>query len=488
MLDSNFSNPGFIYEALKVYLMLGGQQPADRGLIVSWMRRDWADNLYRGAADAEGRKLLEDHLVAMLDLETGPPLMELDGRIVKESQDRLARMSVAQRAYELLKSQSRSATGDWIAARRGGNEAERVFEAAGGQKLDTVRVPEFFTYNGFHKLFIGRLGDIAETVKKDRWVLGPAGDQGAVATQYDNLLDEMLAPLYARVHRNLARGIGQAAAAQTACRQAALRRAQRPFGADLAAQAAPRIDPRRDRGHARARQTATGGRRAACSARKAAGAVQDPGRRRPARRSNGSSSHSTSQSKATEAAAPIDDLIGNLNQIANNLQLLANPMEAPRANAALQALLAALQNSAARMPRPFSDMMRGALSEFEGDVASSTAGQLLVALRDQVLPECRRIITERYPFTRGSDQDVPLADFGRLFGAGGLLDAFFKQNLQPHADTSQTHMGVAAGQPGDALVVAGDACSNSSAPRRSAMRSSRAAATPRWCSSPSSLP
>ena len=58
-------------------------------------------------------------------------------------------------------------------------------------------------------------------------------------------------------------------------------------------------------------------------------------------------------------------------------------------------------------------------------------------MRDEVLPVCQRTISNRYPFIRGSDQDVPLADFARLFGTGGVLDAFFKQNLAPHADTSK---------------------------------------------------
>ncbi len=43
-LEAQIANPGFVYEALKVYLMLGGRQPADRELIKSWMRRDWAEN------------------------------------------------------------------------------------------------------------------------------------------------------------------------------------------------------------------------------------------------------------------------------------------------------------------------------------------------------------------------------------------------------------------------------------------------------------
>ena len=108
-LDARIAEPAFVYEALKVYLMLGGQQPPDRELIKSWMQRDWADNLYPGATNAEGRRLLEEHLAAMFDLETEqPPLVELDGRLIEEAQKTLARLSVAQRAYELLKSEARA--------------------------------------------------------------------------------------------------------------------------------------------------------------------------------------------------------------------------------------------------------------------------------------------------------------------------------------------------------------------------------------------
>jgi type VI secretion system protein ImpL len=63
-LDSKAANPGFLYEALKVYLMLGGQGPEDRKLIKSWMQQDWAETLYPGASNAAGRQALEEHLDA----------------------------------------------------------------------------------------------------------------------------------------------------------------------------------------------------------------------------------------------------------------------------------------------------------------------------------------------------------------------------------------------------------------------------------------
>src|SRR4029078_1207763 len=101
--------------------MLGGQHPPDRGLIKSWMQADWADNLYPGSTNAEGRRLLEDHLAAIVDLEPEPPpLVELDGRLVREAQNSLARLSVAQRAYEFLKSEARaSAAVDWLTGAQG---------------------------------------------------------------------------------------------------------------------------------------------------------------------------------------------------------------------------------------------------------------------------------------------------------------------------------------------------------------------------------
>ena len=439
LLDTNSANAGFVYETLKVYLMLGGLQPVERNLVVTWLRRDWADNLYPGAAYTEGRKLLEDHLVAMLDLETGPPLIELDGRLIGEAQKTLARLSVSQRAYQLLKSQASASTaGDWVAARKGGPDAERVFEAAGGQKLDTIRVPEFFTYNGFQRAFIGRLGDISESVKREKWVLGEAGEQAVVAAQYDNLPDEML-ELYTRDYITTWREV----LSRLRLRKLLGDKPQYVALSALSAQTSPfrqLMESIRD-------ETAVT--REHPKPPPAAGAPAEDKSAKPLAvlfksqdRAPGASIEAAFKPfhvavEGTGTAKPVDDLISNLNQIATNLSLLGNPQEAARANAELQKQIAVLKNNATRMPPPFSDMMRQAIGEFEGDVASDTAKQLQQYLRDQVLPYCQQTIANRYPFTRGSDQDVPLQDFAKLFSPNGIMDGFFKQNLAQHTDTSK---------------------------------------------------
>src|SRR6478736_6469407 len=193
-LNARINEPAFVYEALKVYLMLGGLQSPDRELIRSWMQRDWQDYLYPGATNAEGRRLLDENLTAMFDLETEqPPLVQLDGRLIKQAQNSLARLSVSQRAYEFLKSEARSSTaGDWIAARRGGPDMAIVFETTTGQPLDAVRVPQFFTYSGFEQNFVAKLPGLSERMKKERWVLGDAGQQSAIDQQYDKLAGDLL--------------------------------------------------------------------------------------------------------------------------------------------------------------------------------------------------------------------------------------------------------------------------------------------------------
>jgi len=53
-----------------------------------------------------------------------------------------------------------------------------------------------------------------------------------------------------------------------------------------------------------------------------------------------------------------------------------------------------------------------------------------------VLPFCQRALDNRYPIIRGSQTDVTLDDFAKLFAPNGLIDAFFKTNLKPFVDTS----------------------------------------------------
>jgi type VI secretion system protein ImpL len=375
----------------------------------------------------------------MFDLETEqPPLVELDGRLIREAQNSLARLSVAQRAYEFLKSEARtSTTGDWVVTRKGGPDVSIVFEGTAGQSLDSVRVPAFFTYNGFQQMFIAKLGGLSERMKRDRWVLGDAGQQTAVGQQYDALAGDLL-----NIYSN-----DFVAAWRTALGNLRLKKllADKPKYDALRALSAP-TSPLRQILESIRDETALTKERP-----KPANAPAPPDKLAPPspalfNTQDGSPGagieaqfkpfHTLLEGDSTHR--PIDSVVANLNDIAQNLTLIVeNPQMTAQATNSLQTQVAALRNNASRMPPPFSDMLRGAAAEFEGSVAASTAGQLLQSLRDQVTPVCQQTITNRYPFVRGSNQEVPLGDFAKLFSPNGIIDRFFTQFLAPYADTSR---------------------------------------------------
>jgi type VI secretion system protein ImpL len=441
-LNARLTEPAFVYETLKVYLMLGGLHPPEKEIIKSWMQRDWADNLYPGSTNAEGRRLLEEHLAAMFDLDTEqPPLVELDGRLIAEAQSSLARLSIAQRAYEFLKSEARaSTTGDWIVTRKGGPDVPVVFETASGQPVDTVRVPAFFTYNGFQQMFITQLGGLSERMKRDRWVLGDAGQQEAVGQQYNELAGDLI-----NIYSN-----DFVASWRTALGNLKLRKvlSDKPKYDILRALSAPTsplrqiLESIRDETMLTKERPKAAGAPGVVSAASTALAAASPtlfnaqdGPPGAKIEAQFKPFHSVLEGDSTRR--PIDSIIANLNDIAQNLTLMIeNPQMTAQAAASLQTQVAALRNNAARMPPPFSDMLRGAAAEFEGTIAASTAGQLLQTMRDQVTPVCQQTITNRYPFVRAGTQEVQLGDFAKLFSPNGIIDRFFTQYLAPYADTS----------------------------------------------------
>ncbi len=475
-IEANISNPGFVYEALKVYMMLGAQVKTDRDLVLAWMRRDWAENIYPGAANAKGREALEEHLTAMLDLEQAngvPPLISLNRALIEDAQRTLARMSVAERAYELLKSQARGASHkDWVVGYRGGPDVGQVFEGAAGEDLESIRVPYFYTYEGFHNAFIDRLGDIGETIEKERWVLGTAGEQAAVVSQYATLFQDLL-KLYTRDF---------VAAWQQTLRKLKLRpmNADKPKYVALSAAAAPtspikqllesiRDETRLTRERPAPKQAggAAGGggagKAAAAEAeRRASAIVGGPaasiGRMALENQAGGGGSldrfGTTSEVPGANIEGmfkqfhvlvegdagrrPIDALLQNLSEINHNLAIAAtNPSQAAAANNALVQSVASLRANASRFPAPFEAMVRAAANDFEGDATGVTINNIQQALAEQVTRICQQIVPNRYPFVRGSDREIPIADFARLFAPSGIIDKFVQQHVAHYIDTSK---------------------------------------------------
>lgn len=100
--------------------------------------------------------------------------------------------------------------------------------------------------------------------------------------------------------------------------------------------------------------------------------------------------------------------------------------------------LKAIELEAKQLPPPLNEMMSKIGGQTTGAVEGAARGELVQRYNQQVLRQCRELIDGRYPFTRGSGVDLPLGDFGQVFGTGGVFDVFFRDNLKSLVDTTRT--------------------------------------------------
>jgi type VI secretion system protein ImpL len=82
-------------------------------------------------------------------------------------------------------------------------------------------------------------------------------------------------------------------------------------------------------------------------------------------------------------------------------------------------------------------MIRNAANDFEKD-STGTSREVLAAKLAEVTRICHEVVQNRYPFAKTAEREVPMVDFGRLFGPNGILDQFFKQNLDQLVDKSKS--------------------------------------------------
>jgi len=452
LIQAKLSDPASLYEPLKVYLMLGGKAPkSDDEMIVAWMKRDWEQNRYPGPQNRDGRLALEKHLRAMLALDDAhDPSLEIDRSLVEAAQRSLGRMTVADRAAALIASaMSSEQPQDFAFVAAGGPETKLVFDTVDGSDLGTLRIPGIYTNSGFNDVFLTQLAGIASRLADDRWVIGTSAEQGEVDQQLPRLGPDLLD----RYDRDFA------AAWNSALEQLKFQ----PMAADkeqfvaLSAAGAPN-SPIAKLFEAIARETALARAddAAASDPVRSDGlariGIELPGRKSSTRAGSAPAGGAAVVPGASVAAQfrafqllvdgrpgqrPVDALVQNFRAIHQSLTIAAAaPTRTDQTSANLQLQISNLRANASRVPKSLQRMILAAADDFEGNAARASLEQIRQSLAELVAGPCEEALANRYPFSASSSDDLPIADFTRLFGPGGLLDRYFAQNLSPYVDVS----------------------------------------------------
>ena len=435
-LAANMADPMTIYEPLKVYLLLGQQHTMEAKAVQSWVTNDWAAEVYPGADAELERRQLAQHLAALLEDENlaaswpgrKPPQ---DGALIASARAAVGTLSLAARAYAVMKQNATGAGDDFVL----GNIVTQGDALAflDPDKVRGMRVPYFFTREGFEKTYTVGLPTVQRNVERDMWVFGDAG--GGLEQEIGNVRPGV-AGAYAQDY--IAAWEGVIAALQPA-----------DYFSDLAAFGAMTKVPsplKKVMLELRQNTSFEGGIGAGVNRvvqnrinrSRASQVIRDVGA--------GATGLDAGSQIANHFAqlhdyvgngkdpAPIDDFVASLKQAGQALNAArsmgasagfeANQAQAATANAAVNA-------AAATAPPQLMDFMNKATGGGAAAQTSAASGAVSEAWAQSLLPACREVAQERYPFFGAADEDAAGLEMLRVFGQ---IDTFVSQRLEPMMD------------------------------------------------------
>lgn len=438
VLQENSADPLALYEPLKVYLMLGGHGPLDRKAVRAWVREDWETAALPGADRAATRKALEGHLDALLeDPQLGRVWPErrapLDGGLVESARASVATLSLADRAYVILRQKAAAAGAPWtLSTVLSGGDA-RAF--ANGDGVLQLSVPYFFTREGYEKAYLLGLQTVPQELEKELWVLGPEAETTAIKSQLAGVRSGVAA-LYAQEYTKAWEGV------VASLQPADYFRDPAAFGAFTRNPSPLKLVLL----EVRKNTTFTGGALNAAAKKAAAnplgklvaGAAAsgqiDAGRQiqdyfRPLHDYVGDG----------KAPGALDEFVAAVKQ-AGSANAAAGVAGGGAGGAAAQGQLAMATGAVAAAAAGAPPMLQGFIaSASEGGrsaAVSSAQGAIADTYAREILAACRAVTQDRYPFFGAAQNEVAVADALRVFGLNGRLDAFQSGALAALIDTS----------------------------------------------------
>ncbi len=471
-IAARMNNPDFLYQILKVYLVLGRQGPLDRDLVMQWFTADLLAS-FPTEDEAPLRQALALHADAMLTQPLSP--LPLNTALIAQARAVLNKEPLAEYSYNrILRSRYVLALPAWTIADNGGPGSSRVFQRRSGKGLDTG-VAGIYTWAGYHNTFLRLLPTITQDLAEDGWVLGRAKRDvaatlrdtsklrrdvmGLYLDDYTRIWDAMLADIAIKPFGNLQQALDSLSLLSAPA--SPLRDLMLAFDGQTQLSRAAATDAAAAAAQAKAAQV--GGRIAGFTALQArmglsvqqnemanimadafgndpSGKPVDPATRVDA---HFKSLHEFVTSKDKQPS-PLDVTLQKMQQMYQNFNAVAN---APNQGAALLNQMAGggaaggggaaqqLQDLSRDMPKPVAAMMQGVARSGTQVATAGASQEMSDAWRSKVVPLCEAAFN-RYPMVANSSSDVPVDDFARLLAPGGMMDQFFDQYLKPFVDTT----------------------------------------------------
>ncbi|HEX7757931.1 MAG TPA: type VI secretion system membrane subunit TssM [Caulobacteraceae bacterium] len=423
-----------VYDALKTYLMMGGLGPLDKTATKSWVENDWSAVSLAGADREDTRKQMSDHLQALLkdgDLTGAWPARKapLDGALIDSSRQTVQTLSLSDRAYAILRSKAQGQGQAW--------QIGQVLSAGDGRAFanpDAVMqlsVPYFFTKEGYQKSFLAGLQTAQQDLEKDLWVLGSDADTTAVRTQIQGIRPGVAAAYaheYIASWETVVKALQPADYFQDQTAWAAFTRTPSPLTLVL-------LELSKNTTFSKGGGVGQALVNKFAAADKALEGAQtvDAGQQietyfRPLRDYVGDGK-----------SGPLNDFVvaiksaGTANNAAN---LAGGGLAGASAQGQLVTATAGLNSAAAAAPPLLLGFVASAAKGGQTAAVSSAKGAVAQSYLTDLLPSCRGVTEDRYPFFGAAPNEASVTDMLRVFGMSGQFDNFSRAQLGHLLDTA----------------------------------------------------
>ncbi|MCP4040635.1 MAG: type VI secretion system membrane subunit TssM, partial [Gammaproteobacteria bacterium] len=449
-----------LYEALKLYLMLGEPERLVPETLSLWMSLDWR-RVFPGDAEKQGR--LETHLDNVL--EAGIEPQELDQEVITNTRRILNLVPLANLVYGRLKRDALVATDSpFRVSDVVGRMGEKVFHRVSGKDLGEG-IPGLFTYRGFFETYKKESRLLSKKMREESWVLGKDRDEisraeleqldeGILRLYLDDFIKQwqtLLGDLAIVQFKGLEHGtevVGILSGAGSPMRNL-LQAVERNTSLNRTpGNVAPKEGKIGEQKNRLARLMGLGG--------------DDSNVTNPEHPGDAVERRFTPLNTVVRSEGgppPLQHIMGLLSEL---FGFLGSVEEGAKDT---EEIIKRISVLAARQPEPLKSWLRqlaaNSRSVVQNRRRTTISSHIQAEWKNNALPECRQSLEGRYPIHEDGELETTLVDFGRIFKSEGILDNFFNTQLKPYVDTSgaewkwKSEDGVTAGFSDETLTYFG---------------------------------
>ena len=455
-LYQNIDAQEFLYETLKVYLMLERPERFDADQVNSWFQFD-LERFPPDMLDERRYLMLFEHTEALFDNLQVPIPYQLDEQLIADVRSVLRAVPLARRVLERLEIEADYARDirPFRIDEAAGSQVGLVFERGSGLPLDAP-LSGLYTWSGYHRLLKPELRNIALSLLNETWVIGDENRStldaareltalinevrtlyfDTFADKWQELLEDLQIIAFSGnqqavqvlraasgtqspIRRLLGAVQQETMLSQTEDATSAIASAAGAAGERVAQRRLSRLLPQELRGEVPLPGAGQGGRRDAPEDRVEA---RFEALARLAGDGDPATDWPIDQSLALVRRLAVtfeDSMRGTSSELGSSADLTRN-----------------LRENALMLPDPVSRWMQSLSGQVTQLSTSDRGSEIQRGWSSSVLPICREVTNQRFPFVASSPVDLSIQEFGRVFGHDGLIDEFFKRELQARIDTT----------------------------------------------------